>query len=190
MVWGCMDHHALTVLPNVNFSHPMSLESHRIYLLRIEDPRGCREFMLDGPIYSLGRSSDCDIRLLSHYVSRWHATLVQLFNDDGTFHYRIVDGNLRGKPSTNGLMINGRKYQSHDLQNEDEIIFCQDVRAIYYARSPNDQLAVPAQTPLASPIDPDLAKDMETSAEQPFEHIRQQPLLEFEALEFDDLERF
>jgi len=102
------------------------------HMLIIEDDKGRREFPLTGPIYSIGRDPKCDIRLISQFVSRRHATLVQLPNEDGGFYYRIVDGNLKGKPSANGLLINGRKLQAHNLQNEDEIVFGPQVRAIYY----------------------------------------------------------
>jgi pSer/pThr/pTyr-binding forkhead associated (FHA) protein len=51
---------------------------------------------------------------------------------DGSYYYRIVDGDIKGKPSANGLLINGRKLQAHDLQDEDEIVFGPQVRAIYY----------------------------------------------------------
>lgn len=110
----------------------MASEPQLNHLLIIEDDKGRREFILDGPVYSLGRDPKCDIRLISQFVSRRHATLVQLMNEDGTFSYRIVDGNLKGKPSANGLLINGRKLQAHDLKNEDEIVFGPQVRAIYY----------------------------------------------------------
>lgn len=105
---------------------------HQSHLLIIEDDKGRREFVLDGPTYAIGRDPSCDIRLVSQFVSRRHATLVQLVNDDGTYCYRIVDGNLKGKPSANGLVINERKRLAHDLQSEDEIVFGPNVRAIYY----------------------------------------------------------
>lgn len=105
------------------------------HMLIIEDDKGRREFPLTGPIYSIGRDPKCDIRLISQFVSRRHATLVQLPNEDGGFYYRIVDGNLKGKPSANGLLINGRKLQAHNLQNEDEVVFGPQVRAIYYLLS-------------------------------------------------------
>jgi pSer/pThr/pTyr-binding forkhead associated (FHA) protein len=111
----------------------MPSEAHQSHLLIIEDDKGRREYALDGSCYSIGRDPKCDIRLISQFVSRRHATLVQLPNEDGTYYYRIVDGNLKGKPSSNGLMINGRKLQAHDLENEDEVIFGPQVRAIYYA---------------------------------------------------------
>jgi hypothetical protein len=111
----------------------MPSEPHQNHLLIIEDDKGRREFILSSPVYSIGRDPQCDIRLVSQFVSRRHATLVQLANEDGSYHYRIVDGNLRGKPSANGLLINGRKLKAHDLQNDDEIIFGPQVHATYYS---------------------------------------------------------
>ena len=91
---------------------------------------------MDAPVYTIGRDPKCDIRLVSQFVSRRHATLVRLpHEDDGSYYYRIVDGNLKGKPSANGLLINGRKLQAHDLEDEDEIVFGPQVRAIYYLLS-------------------------------------------------------
>ena len=110
----------------------MPLEQQNNHMLIIEDDKGRREFNLDGPVYSIGRDPRCDVRLVSQFVSRRHATLVQLPKEDGSYYYRIVDGNLRGQGSANGLLVNGRKLQSHDLQNSDEVIFGPDVRAIYY----------------------------------------------------------
>lgn len=121
----------------------MPSEAHQGHLLIIEDDKGRREYILDGSIYSIGRDAKCDIRLISQFVSRRHATLVQLPNEDGTYYYRIVDGNLKGKPSANGLLINGRKLQAHDLQNEDEVVFGPQVRAIYYSLKRDEVMTSP-----------------------------------------------
>jgi pSer/pThr/pTyr-binding forkhead associated (FHA) protein len=110
----------------------MSPEAHRNHLLIIEDDKGRRELVLDQPIYSIGRDPKCDIRLASQFVSRLHATLVQLPQNDGRYYYRLVDGSIDGKPSANGLLVNSRKMQVCDLKNEDEIVFGPKVRAIYY----------------------------------------------------------
>ncbi len=101
------------------------------HLLVIEDRQGRREYKLNSPVYSIGRDPKSDIRLFSQYVSRRHATLVQLTDDHGIY-YRLVDGNLKGKPSANGLLINGRKVQAHDLKDCDEIVFGPEVTAKYY----------------------------------------------------------
>lgn len=104
----------------------------RHHLLVIEDNQGRREFKLSSPVYSLGRDPKCDLRLFSQYVSRRHATLVQLSDDCGTY-YRIVDGNLKGKPSANGLRVNGRKVQAYDLMDGDTVVFAPEVSATYYS---------------------------------------------------------
>ncbi|MBW4633106.1 MAG: FHA domain-containing protein [Iphinoe sp. HA4291-MV1] len=118
------------------FSNDLSMaaETNESHLLIIEDDQGRKEFTLDRPIYSIGRDRDCDIRLISQFVSRRHATLIRLSRDGKkhSYYYRIVDGDGKGKPSSNGLMINGRKIPTHDLKNEDEIVFGPQVRAIYY----------------------------------------------------------
>ena len=108
------------------------MSAQSTHLLIIEDDQGLKEFNLNGPIYSIGRDNRCDIRLFSQFVSRRHATLVRLPGKDSTQYYQIIDGEPNGKPSANGLLINGRKIPVHDLRNEDEIVFGPQVRAIYY----------------------------------------------------------
>ena len=48
------------------------------HLLIIEDHQGRKKFFLEDPVYSIGRDRDCNIRLFSQFVSRYHATLVRL----------------------------------------------------------------------------------------------------------------
>lgn len=112
----------------------MAPETNESHLLILEDDQGRKEFPLEHSVYSIGRDRDCNIRLVSQFVSRRHATLVRLPREHNShsFYYRIVDGDAKGKPSANGLMINGRKIPAHDLKNEDEIVFGPQVRAIYY----------------------------------------------------------
>lgn len=102
------------------------------HLLIIEDDKGRKEFPLEEAVYSIGRDPKSDIRLFSQFVSRRHATLVRRQGEDGSPYYRIVDGSLKGKPSANGLLINGRKLQAHDLEDEDEVVFGPQVTAKYY----------------------------------------------------------
>jgi pSer/pThr/pTyr-binding forkhead associated (FHA) protein len=91
------------------------------HLLIIKDELGQRKYVLDAPLYLIGRSPECDIRIASLYVSRHHATLVECANTDGTYQYHIIDGTRKGRSSSNGLLINGSRFQSHPLQNEDVI---------------------------------------------------------------------
>lgn len=111
------------------------------HLFIVEDDRGRREFLLEDPVYSIGRDPKCDIRLASQFVSRRHATLVKLVGENGQYYYRIVDGNLKAKPSSNGILINGHKQPAHDLQNEDEVVFSPRVRAVYYILRPDTTMS-------------------------------------------------
>ena len=71
--------------------------------------------------------------LNSREISRQHAVLLRLPRVDHEAHqFRIIDGNFQGKPSTNGLLINGRPQMSHNLVHGDEIIFAATVDARYF----------------------------------------------------------
>ncbi len=139
----------------------MSPASHLSNILIVEDSKGRREITLDGSVYSIGRDPKCDIRLSSQFVSRHHATLVQLPRDDNSFYYRIVDGNLKGKPSANGMLINGRKLQAHDLCNEDEIVFGPQARAIYYQLRRDAAATLPPDEFDITLISPNMVDELE-----------------------------
>ncbi|MGM3305393.1 FHA domain-containing protein [Anabaena sp. WFMT] len=151
---------------STNLSNHLSMaaELNENHLLIIEDDQGRKEFPLENPVYSIGRDRNCNIRLMSQFVSRHHATLVRLprKNNSQSYYYRIVDGDPKGKPSSNGLMINGRKIPAHDLKNEDEIVFGPQVRAIYYllknTHRPGQTDAVEYDITL---INPGMTEDME-----------------------------
>lgn len=113
------------------------------HVLIVEDDQGRKEHILDAPLYSIGRDPNCDIRLASEFVSRRHATLVQLPGDDDDYHYRIVDGTPKGKSSSNGLLVNGRKVQACDLSDHDEIMFGPKIHATYQLRQQELEQARP-----------------------------------------------
>jgi pSer/pThr/pTyr-binding forkhead associated (FHA) protein len=102
------------------------------HFLIIEDDKGRREILLNEDNYSLGRGTNCDIRLHSQFVSRHHAMLKKYQREDGSSYYRIIDGDAEGKASVNGLLVNNQKVSSHELQDGDKIIFSPEVFAIYY----------------------------------------------------------
>ena len=143
----------------------MASETNESHLLILEDDQGRKEFPLERPVYSIGRDKDCDIRLVSQFVSRRHATLVRLPRDDSShsYYYRIVDGDAKGKASSNGLMINGRRIPAHDLKNEDDIVFGPQVRAIYYLlqRDPADTVQTDSSEYDITLINPKDLEDIE-----------------------------
>jgi pSer/pThr/pTyr-binding forkhead associated (FHA) protein len=106
--------------------------SQQSHFLIIHDDKGDQNFSLGEAQYSIGRDPTCNIRLISQFVSRHHATLWQRSNEDGTYYYQIVDGDQAGRRSSNGLLINGRKLRSRDLENKDQVIFGPQVWIIYY----------------------------------------------------------
>lgn len=117
--------------------------SHIIHILVVEDEMGQREYVLDQPIYTIGKSPRSDIRLCSEPLLNVHATIVQLpvqLPDDSnlTHRYRIIDGNLRGRRS-NQLRVNKHLVVEYDLQHGDTIEFAPFVRAYYY-RTERNQL--------------------------------------------------
>jgi len=98
--------------------------------LVVEDDWGEREILLDRDQYVIGRDPTCDICLHSRFASRHHAVLRRLPEPEQQV-YQIVDGDLEGKPSTNGLLVNGHKQSEHVLEAEDEVVFGPQVRAIF-----------------------------------------------------------
>jgi len=92
------------------------------YLLLIEDNKGKRIMQLTETIYSLGRSRQRKIRIDAKQVSRYHATLVRKKNPKTNYYdFFIVDGDLQGNKSTNGLLVNGIYKASHQLKHGDVV---------------------------------------------------------------------
>ncbi|KAM3091432.1 FHA domain-containing protein [Phormidesmis sp. 146-35] len=102
------------------------------HLLLVRDDQGEHQITLERSLCTIGRDPRCTVRLASQFVSRRHATLIQLPLDDGSCRYQIVDGSPKGKPSANGLLINGRKLQTHVLCDRDKIVFGPQVWAVYH----------------------------------------------------------
>lgn len=125
----------------------MASVSNQNHLLIIEDDKGQRKVFLERSIYSIGRERGCDICLSSQFVSRQHATLVRQVNKDGSFFYRIQDGNLKGEASANGLLINGHKLQAHNLRDKDVIVFGPKVQALYFLLEHDSLTSVPLDDP-------------------------------------------
>lgn len=100
--------------------------------LEIEDNQGKRTVVLEAATCTLGRDSTNTIVLHSMLVSRQHAILLRVTTPTAATHFfRIIDGNLQGKASTNGISVNNILCFSHDLEHGDVIVFAGDVRATY-----------------------------------------------------------
>ncbi|WP_460194714.1 EAL domain-containing protein [Thermosynechococcus sp. FA-CM-4201] len=104
------------------------------HLLVIEDQEGRRTIPLEASTYTIGRHPSNTIVLKSPMISRQHAVLLRVLDPNSSnFFFRLIDGDLQGKRSVNGLTVNGKPCQSHILQHKDLIVFGGDVRARYHA---------------------------------------------------------
>ena len=104
------------------------------HLLVVDDKQGKRVIKLEDSTCSIGRDSTNSIVLHSKLVSRQHAILLRIsIPETASYSFRLIDGNLQGDRSTNGIIINGQRCFSHDLKPSDVIVFAGDVEAKYYA---------------------------------------------------------
>ena len=107
------------------------------HLLVVQDLQGQRTIPLLETTYSLGRDTENAIVLHSRSVSRQHAILLRVtVPETDQYGFLIIDGNFKGKRSTNGLIVNGNKCSSHNLKHGDIISFGNhQAQAKYYAIS-------------------------------------------------------
>jgi Tfp pilus assembly protein PilF len=111
-------------------------------MLVIEDDRGSREVYLFQRQYTIGRDPHNDIHLQSRFISRFHAVFQRVdtpadcptTSEPPQYHYQIQDGDLAGKPSTNGIQVNGKPQQIRLLQSGDIVTFGAQSRVTYWLR--------------------------------------------------------
>ena len=113
--------------------HPQRLTYH-ILVIEIEDKK--QLFSLDDATYTIGRHKANTIVLDNQTVSRNHAFLLRVCDINTKQHsFRIIDGDLNGKRSHNGLWLNGKRCFVHDLKDHDVISFGENVHATYISTS-------------------------------------------------------
>jgi len=108
------------------------------HTLLITDTKGTRKIVLKELKYTIGRDLSNNISINSKYVSRQHAVLLRIpGNITGTHLYRIIDGDLAGKPSVNGVIINSSsKVGSYELSHGDIISLSPDAQITYLIDEP------------------------------------------------------
>ncbi|MDJ0726554.1 MAG: FHA domain-containing protein [Prochloraceae cyanobacterium] len=102
------------------------------HILAIEDRKGQRIITLNQKMYSLGRSTKNSIVIFDRQVSRTHATIIKQQKGNRNCTFWIYDGNLQGKRSTNGIVINKKRLLSHQLQVGDLIMLGDNTVLKYY----------------------------------------------------------
>ena len=104
------------------------------HLIVIEDNKYRQTISLEEETYSIGRHTKNSIIIHSQQASRHHGTLMRRQNrQNHTYSYWIIDGDLEGNKSRNGIYVNGEKCLIKELKNGDLINFGCEVNATYYA---------------------------------------------------------
>ncbi|MEM8778622.1 MAG: EAL domain-containing protein [Cyanobacteria bacterium P01_G01_bin.49] len=153
----------------------MSNASEVRHVLVVSDQKSRRIVPLEENTYSIGRDPNSNILLYDRQVSRHHATLIRLADDkSGQPCYKIVDGNLEGKKSTNGIAVNGKYCLSHELRPGDFIRFGTKSQAHYHI--------------LANSSDLDLLKDPDQNNQVSNDSFKESSSpSESEILSFDEI---
>ena len=103
------------------------------HLLVIKERDHQQTIVLEAATYSIGRHPANSIVLNAETVSRQHALLLRIHEPKtGNHFFRIIDGNIQGRRSRNGLWINGKRRFSHDLKDQDLIAFGEEIQATYH----------------------------------------------------------
>ncbi|ELS01433.1 diguanylate cyclase (GGDEF) domain-containing protein [Xenococcus sp. PCC 7305] len=102
------------------------------HVLTIDNATFSKAITLNEATYSIGRHSSNNIVLNSQKVSRNHATLLRRTDvKNNSYSYWILDGDLQGNRSRNGIIINEKKCLVHELKHGDVIKFSADLKAKY-----------------------------------------------------------
>ncbi len=111
-------------------------------------------YVLRDDAYAVGRDNTNAIRINNRFVSRRHAYLVRVPNQAtrSGFTYCLIDGNRKGRSSTNGVYVNGDRVATHYLKSGDVLHFGPEIKAYFFeilpllsAPNPFNNAPIPAQ---------------------------------------------
>jgi pSer/pThr/pTyr-binding forkhead associated (FHA) protein len=107
-------------------------EIREFHILQITDKAGSRTFRLDAATYSIGRDKFSNAIVVSDIaVSRNHAMMLPMPSKGNQYIYQIVDGDVTGRPSTNGILVNKLPCSSKTLKTGDSISMGDQVKMAY-----------------------------------------------------------
>lgn len=102
-----------------------------LHRLIIDSPSFQRVISLRNSYYSIGRHPSNSIIIPSPQISRRHATLIKKINSDLEISFHIIDGDLEGNRSRNGIWVNGESYLEYELKDGDTITFSTEIKGYY-----------------------------------------------------------
>ncbi len=104
----------------------MSNDSSFRHILALDLNSLKKTIFLEKNTYSIGRNYTSSIVIHHRLISRNHATLLKVSYRDikkNNDIFWILDGDLKGNRSTNGIYVNGKRCLSHELKPGDTIVF-------------------------------------------------------------------
>ena len=118
---------------DTQYNQNQIMDSEQVdHILLVEDPSFVREIQLDAATYSIGRHSSNDIVLSCQKTSRNHATLLRRTDvKTNQCSYWVLDGDLQGNRSRNGIYVNGKKSLVHELHSGDVVHLSGDASFSY-----------------------------------------------------------
>lgn len=107
-------------------------QEQEFHILEIHDRLGNRTYHLTAATYSIGRDASSNgIPISDSAASRHHAMLLRMPTQGNHYVYQLIDGDLTGKRSTNGLIVNGKRCFERTLKTGDRISIGQTVKMSY-----------------------------------------------------------
>ncbi|MGY6528485.1 MAG: EAL domain-containing protein [Cyanobacterium sp.] len=112
-----------------------------LHVLVLKDKNSRQTILLEDQRYTLGRDPRNNIPIKSKKVSRVHGTVLRREDaQNRTFSYWLLDGDLMGNRSTNGIFINDKRCLVQELKNGDVITLGMEVEGQYHILSDVNQL--------------------------------------------------
>ena len=127
--------------------HTSVVESH-VLIIETDTESHCIE--LTAAVYSLGRDPSNAIVLPNLAISRRHAMLLRVpLPEQHRYCYRLLDGDITGKLSKNGIKVNDKPCHETILNPMDTLEFGGAIQASYYR--PQDLSAFKEELRIAQP---------------------------------------
>jgi diguanylate cyclase (GGDEF)-like protein len=118
------------------------------YQLVVDSPSFKKVIRIQNSCYSIGRHPSNNIVIPSPQVSRRHATLIKRINPNLDISFHIIDGDLEGHRSRNGVWVNGESYLERELNHGDVIALAEDIQIFYQViLNPTFPDQIPSKTP-------------------------------------------
>lgn len=103
------------------FGLMMANSMQEYHLLHVTDQEGERTYHLNVAAVSIGRDSSNGIVIADPRVSRHHAMLIRMPSQTHQYAYELIDGDLEGCLSQNGVYVNQVACQRRILFTGDRI---------------------------------------------------------------------